>query len=188
MLALLDLPNVDTVVSDQCEYHLYTTGPNGERMLAKKPTKWASTSPQMLHRLRRRCRGDHTHQRLEGGRAAAAAFYPDDLILEILRGVKDTCECENPDHDDVADRVVAGVAQSNSGVSGPGFEPTIEQRVRKEGIATPEALNLSKVRFADGRTVDLQWSFRDSYKDEPTSPKYPGSRDSSCHCGSTGLL
>ena len=51
MLRLLKLPKVGTTVSDQCEYGLLTPGPNGEPMAAKKPTKWASSSPQMLQRL-----------------------------------------------------------------------------------------------------------------------------------------
>ena len=83
MQKLLAHPRVNSVVSDQCQYGLVTPGGKGELMPAKKPTRWASTSPHMLNRLKARCPGDHIHQHLMGGRAANAAFYPPELIRNI---------------------------------------------------------------------------------------------------------
>ena len=101
MKKLLNHARVNSTVSDQCQYGLFTPGPNGQLMPAKKPTRWASTSPQMLARVSARCPGDHSHQHLMGGRAADAAFYPPELITNILRGMRDTAdaECVEVDHD-----------------------------------------------------------------------------------------
>ena len=92
MAALLKHADVDVVTADQCMYNLYTTGPDGEPMLAKKPTKWASNSAPMLARLQRRCDGKHPHQHLEAGRAKDAAYDPPDHILEIRRGMHDDAD------------------------------------------------------------------------------------------------
>ena len=95
MLKLLNHRRVKTTVSDQCQYGLVTPGPGGEMLPAKKPTKWASSSPQMLARQSKRCPGDHEHQHLTGGRAAQAAFYPPPLVTNILRGIRDTADSEH---------------------------------------------------------------------------------------------
>ena len=44
----------------------------------------------MLDRLRGRCQNNHVHQQLIGGRAKAAENYPLDLMVESLRGMRDT--------------------------------------------------------------------------------------------------
>ena len=55
-----------------------------------KPTKWLSNSPAILARLTRKCaRGHHEHVQLIGRRAAAAAIYPPNLCVQILRGFRD---------------------------------------------------------------------------------------------------
>ena len=46
----------------------------------------------MLDRLRRRCQRDHVHQQLVSGRANAAENYPLELVVEILRGMRDTAD------------------------------------------------------------------------------------------------
>ena len=94
MKRLLNHPGVNSVVSDQCQYGLLTPGPEGKLLPAKKPTRWASTSSHMLARLSARCPGNHEHQHLVGGRAANAAFYPPGLIINILRGMRDTADAE----------------------------------------------------------------------------------------------
>ena len=63
-------------------------------MPAKKPTRWMSSSPNMIKRLSRRRQGDHVHQHLVGGRAKAAENYPIELITEMLRGMGDTADFE----------------------------------------------------------------------------------------------
>ena len=67
MEKLLREKGVKSVVSDQCMYNLMTHGEDGSPMLAKKPTRWASSPPWMLKRLSRRCSKDHIHQQLVGG-------------------------------------------------------------------------------------------------------------------------
>ena len=83
---------VSSVISDQCEYGLLTPDAQGNPAPAKKPTRWMSSSPEMIKRLSRRCSKTHVHQHLVGGRAKAAEEYPLDLICEILRGMRDTAD------------------------------------------------------------------------------------------------
>ena len=96
-----------SVVSDQCQYGLLTPGPDGTPMPAKKATRWASSSPSVLARLSSRCKSDHEHQHLIGGREANAAFYPPELITDILRGMRDTADAEYVEREQCHDMGVA---------------------------------------------------------------------------------
>ena len=87
------------VTSDQCEYGLVTHNVQGELVAAKKPAKWLTTSVHMAKRLSTRCSGQHVHEPLLGGRAAQAAFYPMQLVTEILRGIRDTADAESSGSD-----------------------------------------------------------------------------------------
>jgi hypothetical protein len=60
-----------------------------ERGPAKKPTGFVGNSWAIAHRLRRTCKHDHVHVKLEGGRAKAAALYPDELCMEMCKGLKE---------------------------------------------------------------------------------------------------
>ena len=88
MEKVLKHPRVGTSVADQCMYGLMTMDGNGNLVEAQNPTKWASSSRQMLERLNTCCDKSHSHQHLVGGRAAAAAYYPAKLISQILRGMR----------------------------------------------------------------------------------------------------
>ena len=90
----MEHPKISSVVSDQCEYGLLTPNDDGLPTPAKKPTRWMSSSPHMLKCLSQRCRGNHVHQHLIGGRANAAQDYSPELIGEILRGMRDTADHE----------------------------------------------------------------------------------------------
>ena len=70
-------PGVHEVVCDQCQFGLTTKGTApGERLPAMKPTRFLSSSKQMIGMLGKRCDRSHRHQTLVGGRCAEAAFYP----------------------------------------------------------------------------------------------------------------
>ena len=99
MEKVLKHPRVGTSVADQCMYGLMTMDGNGNLVEAQKPTKWASSSRQMLERLSTRCDKSHSHQHLVGGRAAAAAYYPAKLISQILRGMRDTADAEHKERE-----------------------------------------------------------------------------------------
>ena len=116
MQKILAHPRVGTTVADQCMYDLTTTDADGNVVRAKKPTKWASSSPQMLSRLSRKCDGSHPHQHLIGGRAAAAAYYPPKLISQILRGIRDTADAEHkePDWDPAMAKEMVRVAMCHA--------------------------------------------------------------------------
>ena len=87
MQKFLQHPDVEWRVADQCQYGLMAPGKDGVEHPAKKPTRFVSNAWYILEELEKRCRGDHEHAPLTGGRAAAAARYPDDLCHAFCRGL-----------------------------------------------------------------------------------------------------
>jgi hypothetical protein len=98
--AIQSLSRVYTCVGHMCQYGMTSKDAFGVEGHVLKPTRWMSTSAQMLSRLSKRCphRGgegqSHRHVHLTNGRAAGAAIYPPQLCLEILRGIRDTTRYE----------------------------------------------------------------------------------------------
>ena len=86
-MSLARNPLVHVVVADQCQYGLRAPSSDGGELPALKPTRFMTSSLQMANRLMRRCNRQHRHQQLVGGRCANAAFYPLDLVREILRSI-----------------------------------------------------------------------------------------------------
>ena len=78
----------------QCQYGAISRTDSGGVAPILKPTRFMSNSLAMLKRLSKVCKGDHQHQALLGGRAAAAAFYPLPLLRAILQGVADTTKAD----------------------------------------------------------------------------------------------
>ena len=92
--ALARHPRVITTTCHQCMYGLVTPAEGGGVLPARKATRWMTSSRQMASRLQRICDKTHEHQALDSGRPAAAAFYPEELIAELLRGMRDTHDAE----------------------------------------------------------------------------------------------
>eukprot|EP00972_Heterocapsa_arctica_P003741 558396-Heterocapsa_arctica.AAC.1 len=89
-------PGVATTVMRACQYGMTSRRPDGTTGPVFKLTKWLSNSAAILERFSRRCsRGQHEHVHLVGGRAAAAAIYPPDLCVQILKGCRS--ESQNAD-------------------------------------------------------------------------------------------
>ena len=91
---LLHDPRVQVAYADQCQFGLTSKIKAGsdETGPAKKPTGFVGNSWAIAKRLRRSCKHDHIHVKLEGGRAKAAALYPDELCMEMCRGLKEQLE------------------------------------------------------------------------------------------------
>ena len=87
--ALRRRDGVSTMICDACVFGLRAFDRDGQEKPAKKPTRWMSNAPRLLRSLGFRCMGRHSeHTRLLGGRAAAAAVYPPELVLAIARGLQ----------------------------------------------------------------------------------------------------
>ena len=172
MLRLLKSSKVNVTVADQCMYGLVTKGPEGEPMSAKKPTQWASTSPQMLKRLSTRCDGSHSHQHLIGGRAAAAAYYPPKLISQILRGMRDTADAENVESLWTPEMGVAMVAAA---MHHDQPATSLVAAYRESDLAHANAQRKVVFKYADGREISLSLdsNFKPQYKDEYTCEILP---------------
>ena len=87
MQRLLATPGVDWQIGDQCQYGLVTHDSEGREAPALKPTRFVSNAWCLLEELSKRCPRTHEHQALMGGRAAAAAEYPDGLCDAVCRGL-----------------------------------------------------------------------------------------------------
>ena len=172
MKKLLALPKVGITVADQCMYDLTTTDREGNIMPAKKPTKWASSSPQMLARLSQICDGTHEHQHLIGGRAAAAAYYPPKLISQILRGMRDTADAEHkePEWTPEMGMLMAGIAMCHDMPS-----TSLLAAYKESDLAHSNAHREVCFKYFDGREVSLALddNFKPQYKYEYTSEILP---------------
>ena len=167
----MEHPKISSVVSDQCEYGLLTPNEDGLPTPAKKPTRWMSSSPQVLNRLSRECRGNHVHQHLVGGRAKAAQDYSPELIGEILRGMRDAADHEEQWGDatdaDLDRAVMAAGLMHDVRLS------SLAAAYRAEDLKV-ETHNL-QVRFKhkNGRIDPTNLVFKDAYKDEYTNEELP---------------
>ena len=94
MKELLEHSKVRSVVAHLCQYGMTTKGESGERVAARKSTRFASSSSAILARLSRKCDGSHVHGHLLDGKASAAALYPPDLCRAILLGTEDQRRAE----------------------------------------------------------------------------------------------
>ena len=75
---------VSEVIAHQCMLGQTTMG----RLPVLKPTRFLSSAPALLDELNRKCSRDHLHHPLLGrSRAAAAAEYPAELCMAILKGI-----------------------------------------------------------------------------------------------------
>ena len=77
-------PSTIKIIADQCIMGLRTK----EGHLAKKPTVLVSNSEHLLKPFEpRKCKGDHEHGHLVGGRAAAAQVWPWDFANRTVQGI-----------------------------------------------------------------------------------------------------
>ena len=169
----MNKPGVGITVSDQCEYGLTTWGPDGTPMPAKKPTKWMSSSPQMLECLSRRCAGKHVHQPLMGGRAAEAAFYPMDLITAILRGMRNTADANHVEEESVdhpmKEEMNKLMAQLTVSADVPDLHSmTMAALSNAQDVAKQVAQTVLTLKYANGTTQKIRPAFKPEYKDDNT--------------------
>ena len=154
MQELMADPRVTTVISDQCEYGLTALTDDGRRLPAKKPTKWATSSKHMAQRLSTRCSGLHSHQHLMGGRAAEAAFYPQELIVEILRGIRDTADAESKDLDDVIPAHLSTLMSTAEQLHDVPRVPVLA--AIQEADATKKSFDhITKLNYSDGSSREI---------------------------------
>ena len=172
MLRVLRHPKVGITVSDQCMYGLTTHDPSGNEVKAKKPTQWASSSPQMLKRLSTRCDGSHSHQHLIGGRAAAAAYYPPKLISQILRGMRDTADAAHVEHEFTPEM---SIAMMNAALHHDQPATSLIAAYRESDLAHSNAQRKVIFKYLDGKEVSLSLdgNFKPQYKDEYTNEYLP---------------
>ena len=154
------MDGVGVVRGDQCMFGLTTRGASAdEKRLAKKPTKFMSSSPHMVRQLEKKCDRSNSHQILEGARCADAAFYPIKLIRAILKGIQDTTEAERHRHAEFLEdlkKVAALVCAA---------------RRREADEKVSEVIGKTKVKKLGGEVIDVEFdlvNFRaqcfDAYK------------------------
>ena len=168
---IMNHPRVHSVVSDQCEYGLLTPGPGGVPTPAKKPTRWMSSSVQMIRRLSRRCSKTHVHQQLVGGRAKACEDYSIELVTDILRGMRDTADHEEDWGD--SNPVDLDVAMVSAGLMHDVKYSSLAAAYRAED-ARIETNNMSiKFKYLSGKMDLTKMVFKEVYKDEYTNEELP---------------
>ena len=131
----------------------------------------------MLARLGRKCDRKHVHQHLMEGRGKAAAYYPDQLVQQILRGIRDTADEEDrraslprgphelPCHELVHAVTVAGsLADTDPAIVTQLEARDIEQKLQRLKIP---------VKHANGHVQHQSLTWKDTYRDECTNEALP---------------
>ena len=98
-----EMPGVSIVTTDQCMHGLLSKDKNGEKVPARKTTRFMTSSLQMANLLQTRCDKGHLHQPLEGSRCAEAAYYPLKQIRTILQGMRNTKDAKDQLRNDAED-------------------------------------------------------------------------------------
>ena len=122
----------------------------------------------MLARLDSKCPRNHQHQPLLSGRAHAAELYPDQLILELLRGMRDDADKAMIAEEEETQHLQAAYANSTFD-----NDHTLPHATSKPICAIqPKKIDLT---YTDGRTVQhtIGYNFKDSYSDEHTREILP---------------
>ena len=88
------MPGVECVTSDMCQFGMTTRTSDGSEAAVKKPTRWMGNCRLILERLARKCQNDHAHEHLLDGKAAGAAIYPPQLQEAICQGWKEQLEAD----------------------------------------------------------------------------------------------
>ena len=136
---------------------------------AKKPTRFLTSSHAMVNQLSKKCKGDHAHQHLVGGRCAAAAFYPLPLVRAILRGMTDTAIIENKADQEETDFMNMMNALRTGGGSFP-LEPKLP-----EVVMPSDDVRTSKIKKTSGGYLSIAYDyFKAMYTDEYTGEMLPG--------------
>ena len=137
-----------------------------------------TTSPQMAARLSRRCSKQHPHEPLLGGRAKAAELYPDKLILEILRGVRDTAAAEEEVPNPLNCGDLPGALSQNVGLFhdvSPSVAFTLALSPSQQDRSQQRKARTTELKHVDGtvQTIPLHAHFRAQYRDEYTDEPLP---------------
>ena len=159
---------------DQCMYGLLTpSSKTGQPVLAEKPTRWATTSPQMAARRSQRCTRDHAHEPRLGGRAADAAFYPPDLVTNILRGMRGTADAESVPEDTFDPKIQPAMATAALFHDVPaGIRATIDA----DDISHKKRFTGCRMSDGSSHKVPLHKHVREQYRNESTGEPLPRAR------------
>ena len=182
IIKILKLEGVDTVVNHQCMFGLLTHDGHGGMLPAKKPTRWMSNSPWMLSELNVNCDGSHQHQHLMSGRAAAAAFYPPQLLRAIIRGMARTRDIKLGVHTlmDSLNSLIAAIPRTSSqhnttaqlDSTGPDVQPTDDSTSNTDDGKE----RTSSIPLMAGGSLKVKYSahnFKTTYRDEYTGEVIP---------------
>ena len=175
VIAPLRHSRVKFTVGRPCQYGLQTPTKNCQFAPAKKATMFAPTPPRMLSRLSRKCDGSHTHQHLIAGRAAAAAFfYPEALVQNILRGIRDTRDAEVRE----AEGHEGALLVQNVHRAGTLHDIPAELDARLQDVDLKHNVENAKLRFRfrDGSSQLLNLPWKETYRIEYTSDPLPYNR------------
>ena len=171
VLKLLRHPRVGVVTSHQCQFGLVTRDAQGQLKAAKKPTKFASSSVQMLRRLAVKCPGGHAHEHLVGGKAKAAAFYPPQLVEAILRGIRDTADAQDQQQfPEMPEEFICAMTRAGRVQDVP---PGVEAKVDAQSKADQVQHYRVPFKYASGKVVELDLQWKDTYRDEYTNDILP---------------
>ena len=176
MKKLMRNRKVTAVECDQCMYGCTAMDSDGEYLPARKSTRFLTTSQGMALRLHHKCYRSHSHVPLRGKNPSEASFYPVELRLSILRGMRDQADSDANDKMDVDSEInVAELKASKFSDDAVMSVATICAEVPRRKEEQPK---VAKLKLKDGSTriVDLAKCLKPRYMDEYTREELPLSR------------
>jgi len=168
---LRDEAGVHQVTAHQCAYGLVSQDAHGVAA-AMKPTRFLTNGGAIAEKLQRRCSRDHRHVQLLGGRAAAAAKYPEELVDAILDGYQiERCSSIFTLEDAMTAVNVESLHEEMGvdwkyidDVSGDELDAKMVRKARQEEMETFKIMNVyvhvsrEEVRKSkSGKTIGVRW-------------------------------
>lgn len=172
--SLMNRSDVHCSDFDQCEHGPQVTTPEGVKV-ARKATRFLSSSPFMNARLSKRCRNDHEHHALNGRNIEQAAFYPVGLRLAILRGIRDTSDHDmrlQEELDNIGTELIAATRACHQPVNA--YPLPVAAAMKQEDAKTMKSyVTPFKVITGESIKVNLAQNLKPEYVDEYTREVLP---------------
>ena len=128
----------------------------------------------MAARLSRRCSRTHVHEPLLAGKAKAAEDYSDQLILEILRGMRDTEDALADKESPSSCGEIPG-AESQSVAMVHDVTSSLAFSVAQQDMSQNSSSKTTSLMMKDGsiQPVNLAEHLKEKYRDEYTDELLP---------------
>ena len=156
------MPGVQRVRADQCEYGLAVPDHRGVRHPNKKPTDFMVNGKNLARWLSKRCSKQHQHKELMGGLAIKAQEYPKALCQAMIKGAEEDAKevimsvfLGEEDDEDLEDMLEKDLHWEEAADPHKEAEDPHEE---KNGVTREEVVLLKKLHCNMGHPSNIEFS------------------------------